>query len=421
MAMDKPRDASVKRNKKIRRVLYVILAVGTISGISVVLARLKPAAPTVERATMIIDTVKQGEFRVTRRGLGQLVPEEISVVPAQTSGRVLKRNVLPGTDVTPDTVIIELTSPEAQQALMDAELAYKSAEATYKNRQVDLEAQLLTLQSQAAAVESQYQQAKLQYEAYEPLTAAKLYPELELKRLKTSATALAAQSELEKKRIAMSTENMKTQLAVAQSAVDQSRALLDLRKQQASNLRVKAGLRGILQDMLVEVGVQVQVGTPLARVSDPTRLKAEVRIAETQARDIQPGQKAEIDLRSVIIPGRVSRKDPSVVDGTVKVEVQLIGDLPRDAVSMMNVDGTIELFKLPNVLKVQRPAFGQEDSTVKLFRMEPDDVHAVAVTVQLGRTSVTEIEIRGGLKVGDKVIVSDTSQLGDNADRIRLN
>ena len=421
MAMDKPRDASVKRNKKIRRVLYVILAVGAIGGISVVLARLKPAAPTVERATMIIDTVKQGEFVVTRRGLGQLVPEEISVVPAEIGGRVIKRNMLVGTSVTPDTVIIELISLEAQQLLMDAELAFKSAEATYKNRQVDLDAQLLTLKSQAASVESDYQQAKLQYEAYEPLTAAKLYPELDLKRLKTRATELAARTELEKQRVVMSTENMRTQLAVAQSALDQARLLFELRKKQAGNLRVKAGLRGILQELLVEVGEQVTVGKPLARVSDPSRLKAEVRIAETQAKDIQQGQKAEIDLRTIVIPGRVTRIDPSVVDGTRKVEVQLLGELPKDAVPSMNVDGTIELFRLPNVLKVQRPAFGQENSTVKLFRMEPDDQHAVAVTVQLGRTSVTEIEIRDGLKVGDKVIVSDTSQLGDNADRIRLN
>jgi HlyD family secretion protein len=280
---------------------------------------------------------------------------------------------------------------------------------------------LLTLKSQAAAVESQFQQAKLQYEAYYPLWQAKLYPELELKRLKTSADELAARSELEKKRVAMSTENMKTQLAVAQSAVDSARALLDLRKQQSANLRVKAGLRGIMQELLVEVGVQVNVGTPLARVSDPSRLKAEIRIAETQARDIQQGQKAEIDLRSVIIPGRVTSKDPSAVEGTIKVTVQLIGDLPKDAIPSLSVDGTIELFMLPSVLKMQRPAFGQENSKVKLFRMEPDDVHAVAVTVELGQTSVTEVEIRGGLRAGDRVIVSDTSQLGDNADRIRLN
>ncbi|MGH9755883.1 MAG: efflux RND transporter periplasmic adaptor subunit, partial [Blastocatellia bacterium] len=413
--MDKPRDASVKRNKKIRRALYVVLAVGAISAVSVVLARLKPAAPTVERATMIIATVIQDEMVVTRRGLGTLVPEEISVVPAMTSGRVLKRNVLPGTNVTPDTVILELSSPEVQQQLMDAELAFKSAEATYKNRQVDLEAQMLTLKSQAAAVESDYQQAQLQYEAYEPLANDKLYPALDLKRLKTRATELGARSELEKQRVAMSAENMKTQLAVAQSALDQARALLDLRKQQAANLRVKADIHGVLQELLVEVGVQVTIGTPLARVSDPTRLKAEVGIAETQAKDIQPGQKAEIDTRNSIIPGRVTRVDPSVVNGMRRVEIQLLGDLPKDAVPSMNVDGTVTISRLPKgTLKLQRPAFGQENSTVKLFRMEPDDTHAVAVTVQLGTTSVTEVEIRSGLKVGDKVIVSDTSQLGDN-------
>jgi HlyD family secretion protein len=421
MAMDKPRDASVKRNKKIRRVLYVVLAVGAIGAVSVILARLKPAAQTVERATMIIDTVKQGELVVTRRGLGTLVPEDISVVPATTSGRVVKRLALPGTNVSSDTVILELSSPEVQQQLKDAELAFNAAEAALKTRKVDLESQLLTQKSQAAAIESQYQQAKLQYESYEPLAKEGLYSPLLLKQYGASAKELAARSELEKQRVAMITENMKTQMAVAQSALDQARELLNLRKEQAANLRVRAGLRGILQELLVEVGVQVNIGTPLARVSDPTRLKAMVRIAETQAKDIQPGQKAVIDLRSIEIPGRVTRIDPSVVDGTRVVEVQLIGDLPKDAVPSLNVDGTIELSRLPNVLKMQRPAFGQENSKVKLFRMEPDDIHAVAVTVELGQTSVTEVEIRGGLKAGDKVIVSDTSQLGDNADRIRLN
>jgi HlyD family secretion protein len=421
MAMDKPRDASVKRNKKIRRVLYVVLAVGAIGAVSLMLARLKPAAQTVERATMIIDTVKQGELVVTRRGLGTLVPEEISVVPATTSGRVVKRLALPGTNVTPDTVILELISPEVQQQLKDAELAFNAAESAYKNREVDLQSQLLTQKSQAASIESQYQQAKLQYESYEPLAKEGLYSPLLLKQYGASAKELAARSELEKQRVAMITENMKTQMAVAQSALDQARELLNLRREQAANLRVRAGLRGILQELLVEVGVQVNIGTPLARVSDPTRLKAMVRIAETQARDIQQGQKAVIDLRSIEIPGRVTRIDPSVVDGTRVVEVQLIGDLPKDAVPSLNVDGTIELSRLPNVLKMQRPAFGQENSKVKLFRMEPDDIHAVAVTVELGQTSVTEVEIRGGLKAGDKVIVSDTSQLGDTADRIRLN
>jgi HlyD family secretion protein len=372
---------------------------------------------------MIIDTVRQGEFVVTRRGLGTLVPmeEAISVVPAMTSGRVLKRLALNGTNVTPDTVILELSSPETKQQLMDAELAFKAAEAAYKNRQVDLESQLLTQKSQAAAIESQYQQAKLQYESYEPLAKEGLYSPLLLKQFGASAKEYAARSELEKQRTAMIAENMKTQLAVAQSDLDKARALLELRRQQADNLRVKAGLRGIMQELLVEVGVQVTIGQPLARVSDPTRLKAVVRIAETQARDIQAGQKAEIDTRNGFIQGRVTRKDPSVVDGTISVEVALIGELPPGAIPSLNVDGTIELTRLPSVLKMQRPAFGQENSTIRLFKMEPDDQHATAVTVQLGQTSVTEVEIRGGLKAGDKVIVSDTSQLGDNADRIRLN
>ncbi|MGE0128222.1 MAG: efflux RND transporter periplasmic adaptor subunit [Blastocatellales bacterium] len=421
MAMDKPRDKSIARNKKIRRVIYVVLALVAVGGVSVMLARLKPAAPTVERATVIIDTVKQGEMVVTRRGLGTLVPEEIVWIPATTSGRVEKRLALPGTTVTPDTVIFELSNPEVQQQLMEAELQLKSAEAAYKNRKVELESQLLTQKSQAASVESDYQQAKLQFESYEPLAKDGLYSSLELKRLSTRATELAARSELEKQRIEMSVNNMKTQLDVAQSTLDQSRALLDLRKRRAADLRVKAGIRGVLQELAVEVGQQVTPGANLARVSDPTRLKAEVRIAETQAKDILPGQPAEIDTRNGIIPGRVTRVNPSVVDGTRTVEVQLIGELPKGAVPSLNVDGTIEVSRLENVLYVQRPAFGQEDSTVKLFKMDADDQHAEAVTVQLGRGAVTTIVIRSGLKVGDKVIVSDTSQLGDNANRIRLN
>src|SRR5215475_2480619 len=246
MAMDKPRDASVKRNKKIRRALYIVLAMGAIAAVSVVLARMRPAAPTVERATMIIDTVKQGELVVTRRGMGTLVPEDIQTVPATTSGRVIKRLVLSGDNVTPDTVIMELSSPETQQQLMDAELAFKAAESAYKNREVDLESQLLTQKSQAAAIESQYEQARLTYESYKPLADKGLYSSLQMKQYENSATDLATRSELEKKRTAMISENIKTQLAVAQSTLEQARALLVLRKQQADNLRVKAGLDGIL-------------------------------------------------------------------------------------------------------------------------------------------------------------------------------
>lgn len=311
MAMDKPRDASVKRNKKIRRVLYIVLAVGAISAVSVVLARLKPAAPTVERATMIIATVIQDEMVVTRRGLGTLVPEEIVWIPATTSGRVEKRLALPGTNVTPDTVIIELSNPEVQQQLMEAELQYKAAQAAYDNRKVELESQLLNQKAQAATVESEYKQAKLLAEANEKLWREKVVADLVMQSSRARADELASRIETEKKRIEMATDNMKTQLAVAQSTLDQSRALLDLRKRRADDLRVKAGIRGVLQELVAEVGQQVAPGTNLARVSDPTRLKAEVRITETQAKDIQSGQKAEIDTRNGIIPGRVTRKDPS--------------------------------------------------------------------------------------------------------------
>lgn len=421
MAMDKPRDASVKRNKKIRRALYIVLAVGAIAAISVVLSRLKPAAPTVERATMIIDTVKQGELVVTRKGLGTLVPEDIQEVPAQTSGRVIKRLALPGTNVTPDTVILELESPETQQQLTDAELALKSAQAAFNNKKTDLDTQLLTQKSQQAAIESQYEQAKLTFEANKPLAEAGITSRLQLNINESNMKDYLTRSKLEKERTAMISDNLKTQLAVAQATLDQARELYNLRKRLADNLHVKAGIHGILQELLVDNGSSVQIGTPLARVSDPKRLKAVIRIAETQARDIQQGQKAEIDLRTIIIPGRVTRKDPSAVDGTVGVDVQFTGDLPKDAVPSLSVDGTIELFRLPNVLKLQRPAFGQENSAVKLFKMDPDDIYANSVTVQLGQVSTVEVEIRGGLKAGDKVIVSDTSQLGDNADRIRLN
>jgi len=421
MAMDKTRDPSVKRNKKIRRIIYIFLFIAGIAGVSVGLSRLKPAAPTVDSATVVSDTVKQGEMVRNVRGLGTLVPEEIVWIPALTSGRVEKRLVQPGTTVTPDTVIFELSNQELQQQLMDVEAQLKSAEAAYVNRKSELESQLLTQKAQAATVESNFQQAKLEAEANEILAKEGLVSDLVLKRLRSSAAELATRNELEKQRIVMATEAMKTQLAVSQSALDQSRILYELRRKQIADLRIRAGMHGVLQELSVQIGQQVAPGTNLARVSDPSRLKAEVRIAETQAKDIQVGQTAQIDTRNGIIPGRVRRVDPAVQNGTRLVEVQLLGELPKGAVPDLNVDGVIELERLLNILYVQRPTFGQDGSTIKLFKYEPDGKHAESVTVQLGRSSVTTIEIKGGLRVGDKVIVSDTSQIGDNVNRIRLN
>lgn len=419
--MDKPRDKSVARNRKIRRIVYLVLGMAAIVGISFALASLKPAAPTVDAATVIIDTVKQGEMLVNVRGLGVLVPEEIVWIPATTSGRVDKRLLQPGAIVTPDTVIFELSNPELEQQVMEAESQLKSAEADYNNRKVELESQLLNQKAQAATVEADFQQAKLTADANEQLAGEGLVSNIVLKQSRTRAAELQTRNELEKQRIAMNAEAVKTQLAVTQAALDQRRLMLTLRRQQYGDLRVRAGMHGVLQQLAVEVGQQVQPGANLARVSNPQRLKAEVRIAETQQKDVKIGQSATIDTRNGIIPGRVIRIDPSVQNGTVAVDVMLEGELPPGARPDLSVDGTIELARLPDVIKVQRPAFGQENSTIKLFKLEPDGQHAEAVTVQLGRHSVTEIEVRSGLRPGDRVIVSDTSQLGDNANRIRLN
>ena len=419
--MDKPREKSVARNRKIRRAVYVVLALGAVGAISVALARLKPAAPTVERSTIIIDTVKRGPFVRQVNGLGTLVPEEIVWIPAVTSGKVEKRLVQPGTTVSPETVIFELSNQELQQQLQDSELQLKSAEAEYNNRKVELETQLLNQRAAAATVESDYQQAKQDAEANETLSKEGLVSELVMKRTKIRSAELATRTELERQRITMTTEAMKTQLAVSQSTLDQRRALVELRRKQVQDLRVRAGMHGVLQQLAVEVGQQVTPGTNLARVSNPNKLKAQVRIAETQLKDMRIGLPATIDTRNGIIPGHVIRVDPAAQNGTVTVDVSLEAALPPGARPDMSVDGRIELERLDDVLNIQRPTFGQENSTIKLFKLESDDQHAELAAVEIGRTSVTTVEIVRGLKVGDKVIVSDTSQLGDNVTRIRLN
>ncbi|HKX30936.1 MAG TPA: HlyD family efflux transporter periplasmic adaptor subunit [Blastocatellia bacterium] len=420
--MDVPRSKSVIRNKKIRRGIYLVLLLGAVTGAYLGLARLKPAAQTVERSTVVIDTVKQKEFVRNTRGNGTLVPESIVWIPASINGRVEKRLVQAGNVVKPETVIVELSNPELQQQVLDAELQLKSAEADYNNRKVELETGLLNQRAQAATVEADYLQAKLEAEANGELAKDKLVSSLVLKKSITHAAELATRHDLEKQRIAMNTEAMKTQLSVSQSTLEQRRALYQLRLRQLGDLKVKAGMSGILQELSVQVGQQVTVGTNLARVSDPTRLKAEIKVPETLSKDVREGQVAEIDTRNGIIPGRVSRIDPAVVNGTRTVDVQLLGALPDGAVPDANVEGTIIFERLDNLIQIQRPAFGQERSTIKLFRLEPDEQHAELVTVELGRAAVTVIEVVRGLKVGDKVIVSDTtSQVGDTTNRIRLN
>lgn len=418
--MDVPRSQSVKRKKRIRQAIYGIVIIAAVSGATVGLAKLKPAAPTIERGTIWPGEVKRGEMLRQVRGIGTLVPEEIRWIPAVTNGRVEKRLVKPGAIVKADTILIELSNPELERDAIDAATQLKAAEAELANQKVQLQSQRLNQQAQAATVRADYQQAKLQAEAFETLAQEGLSSDLNTKQAKSRAEELANRDRIEQERLSIGTESVRAQIAVYQARVDQLKALYELRRKQLDSLKVRAGMSGVLQELPVQVGQQVTAGTNLARVADPSRLKAEVKIAETQAKDIVVGQRAEVDTRNGIVEGRVIRIDPSVQQGTVTVDVSLEGELPKGARPDLSVDGTIELERLNNVLYVQRPAFGQEKSTISLFKIVEGGKEAVRTQVKLGRSSVSTIEVLEGLQVGDQVILSDTSQY-DNVNRIRLN
>jgi HlyD family secretion protein len=407
------------RKKRIRNVLYGGVALLAIAGVSVGLSRLKPAAPTVERAVVWPDTVKRGPMVRQVRGLGTLTPEDIRWIPATTQGRVERIILRPGTQVKAQDVILELTNPTLEQQLQDAELKVQAAEAALANTRVAMNNDLLQSRAAAAQVEADYNKAKMQFQMNQQLAKDQLVSNLVLEQSKVDAEQLAVRNDIAKDQLASKTESARAQLAVQQSGVDQARALLHLTQQQKDELKVRAGLDGMLQLVPVEVGQQVAPGTNLARVANPNRLKAEIKIAETQAKDIQLGQKAEVDTRNGVVEGRVARIDPSVQNGTRTVDVTLTGDLPKGAVPDLSVDGTIELERLNDVLFMGRPAFGQDQSVVGLFKMTPDGVTAERTQVKLGRSSVNTIEVLSGLKVGDQVILSDMSAY-DAYDRIRL-
>jgi HlyD family secretion protein len=417
--VDIARSSDVIKKKKIRRALYGGAALLVIILITVGVSRLKPAAPSVDRATVWIDTVKKGPMVRQVRGSGTLVPEEIRWIPATTQGRVEKILLRPGANVTPDTVILVLTNPELQQSVMDAQLGYQSAQAAFQNRKAELESQLLNQESEAANIEATFKQAALTLEANEQLYKDGLVSELQVKGFRGQVDELKNRLAIARKRLEIATEGVKSQVAPQAAEVDQRRANYELRVRQLDDLKVKAGMSGVLQLVPVEVGSQVAPGTNLARVANPTNLKAELRIAETQTKDISIGQFAEVDTRNGIVQGRVARIDPASSGGTVGVDVILEGALPPGARPDLSVDGTIRLEKLDDVIFVGRPAFGQEQSTVTLFKLTPDG-EAHRVTVQLGRSSVNTIEIRQGLQPGDQVILSDMTTY-DQFERIRLN
>jgi HlyD family secretion protein len=383
-------------------------------------SRLKPAAPTVERATVVIDTVKRGEMVREVRGLGTLVPEDIRWIPAVTQARVERLVLLPGTKVMPDSVILELSNPELQTQALDAESQARAAEARYTELEVRLESQLLDQKAVAARVRAESRQARLRADADAELAKNGLIAGLNLKLSQSAADELEHREKIEQQRLGIAGQAIAAQLRVQQAEVDQRRAQARLRRSQAESLQVRAGLEGVLQVVPVEVGQQVTPGTNLARVARPDRLKAVIRVPETQARDVVPGQKAVVDTRNGVVEARVVRVDPAVQNGTVTVDLALLGELPKGARPDLTVDGTIELERLTDVLHVGRPAMGQPQSSVDLFRVVRGTSEALRVRVKLGQASVSTIEIVEGLEVGDVVILSDTSAW-DSGDRIRLN
>ena len=418
--VDIARPASVAKKKKIRRIVFATIAIVAIGGITYAVSQLKPAAPSVDRASVWVDSVKQGPMVRAVRGSGTLVPEDIRWIPARTSGRVDRIILRPGATVTPSTVILELSNPELQQQVQEAELAYRSAQANFENRKTELERQLLTQEAEVATAKSNHEDAKLQLEAQQKLFKDGLISEIQYKQSVSREADLRNRWTMVTKQLEIAKAGVKSQLAPQESAVAQARASYNLRVQQLDELRVRAGMDGVLQQVPVEVGAQVGPGTNLARVANPEQLKAEVRIAETQTKDIRIGQLAEVDTRNGIIQGRVSRIDPSATGGTVGVDITLDGALPPGARPDLSVDGTITIEKLDNVIYTGRPAFGQEHSKVTLFKLVGNTGEAVRVHVTLGRSSVNQIEIVEGLKPGDEVILSDMSAQ-DSYDRIRLN
>lgn len=416
--MDIQRD-DLKQRKRRQRILLGAVGGAAVLLAAVLIARLEPAAPRVERGTVWTDTVKRGEMLREVRGPGTLVPKAIRWIAAETEARVERIVVKPGAVVEADTVIMELSNPVVQDQLAAAQSEFVSAQANYAARQSELESQLLDQRANLAAVEAEYEGARLQADAERDLAQKGIISRIQYQRSQLSADSLKVRLDIEHDRIAMTSQNIGKQLEAERSRIDQLARTRDLRQGQADALQLKAGIAGVLQQVPVEEGQQVLAGTNLARVARPDVLMAELRIAETQAKDILVGQPVKVDTRNGIVAGEVMRIDPAVLNGTVQVDVDLTGELPAGARPDLSVDGTIEIERLDDVLYVGRPAFGQPGAQTTLFRINGDG-QALRVPVQLGRASVNLIEVVQGLAEGEQVILSDTSSW-DQYDRIRLN
>ena len=424
------------RKKKLRRqILIGAIGLVVVAAAAAAVYRLKPAAPGVDASTVWPDTVKRGPMIVQVRGLGTLVPSEESIrlIPSQTEATVVRIRVLPGTKVAPDTVLMDLADPQLDQELLTAQLQLKSDEVAYHNLQATLQSALMDKKVAAATVTSNYSQAELQAQIDKKRYDLGVISGLDYNKSKTSADALTTQNTISTEQIDINQKAIQTQLDVQQAKIDQDKALLQLKQDQKAALEVRAGIDGVLISLgqanttgtatgdqpSLGVGAHVAPGTTLATVVVPNQLKAQLKIAETQAHDILLDQPAEVDTHNGIVPGHVTRIDPAVVNGTRTVDVKLDGALPAGAVPQLSVDGTVDLQRLTNVLYVGRPAFGNPDSTISLFKYEPDGKTAARVQVKVGKASVTQIQILSGLNEGDRVILSDMSRY-DNTDKVRL-
>jgi len=416
--MDKPRTGQAEKRRLRRTILFVAIGIVVVL-VSVGISRLQPAAPTADKSSLFFGKVQRGAMSIEVRGPGTLVPVYVNAVAAPLEGRVEKIPSLPGVTVTPDTVLVELTSPEIEQNAFEAESQLRGAEADLQNLKATLASALLNEQAQVTAADSAAEQAKLQVEADQRLFGDKLIPEITLKLSRLKSDQLAKQSKIEQQRYKQTESSNQAQLDSQKAKVGQLRALYDLRRRQVESLKVRAGIPGVLQELPVQVGQRVPAGTNLAKVARPELLKAELKIQETQAKDAKLNMPVQVDKRNGVVPGHIIRIAPSSQDGTVTMDVQLDGPLPDGARPGLTVDGTIQIDHADNVLFVNRPTFGQPNTKVEVFKVVENGQAAIRVPVQLGRSSVSTIEVRSGLNVGDEIILSDMQQY-DGSERIRL-
>jgi len=408
----------VARKKRIKLIIYGILVIGALGAAGWRVSKLEPAAPNVERATVWIDSVKRGPMLREVKGLGTLVPEDILVIPTLQDGQVIKVPVKSGERVKPDTVLVVLVNPDMELAANDLEWQVKQAQATYADLKVKLQSQKFDQQASVASAENTLKQAALNKDKDEQLFKFQIQTDLNVKISTANWEQATSKFQTEKQKLDIMKDSIDAQLDSAKVQIDKLQATWERKKQQLTDLTVRAGTDGVVQELTLQVGTRVTSGTVVAKVAQ-AKLKAELQIAETQAKDILLGQKASVDTRNGIIPAHVVRIDPNVVNGTRTVDCTLDGALPSGAVPNLSVDGTVEIERLADVVYIGRPVFGQPNSSVSLFKVEPDGKGASRITVKLGRSSVNTIEVVEGLRVGDQVILSDMSAQDQNP-RIRL-